>query len=403
MSVISGLPRAFWVLFAGTLINRIGGFVLTFLAIYLTETRGLTAAQAGVVLSCYGAGAIAAALTGGVLADRLGRRPTLVAALVLGGASMLLLGFAESLREIAVMTLITGLLYELYRPVVSAAVADLVSVDDRPRAYSLIYWAVNAGASVAPVLGGLIAARSYRALFVADAATTFTYGLIVWAALPETRPATVEAEPSGDTSGVGGRREGLRVVWNDRRFVATCALMTVLCIIFFQSFTTLPLAVRARGISPSGFGALIAVNGVLIVFLQPFAGALIRGRSRFRVLSLAALLMGVGMGLNGLVDTVVLYGCAVAVWTLGEILYSPAASSLAADLAPIELRGRYQGILSMSFSLGFLLAPLIGGWASAAFGFAVVWTASLAAGIVTAVGFVVLDSIDHRAASRGAQ
>src|SRR4029453_8830315 len=57
-----GLPRAFWVLFAGTLVNRVGGFVLVFLAIYLTEVRGLTLTQAGAMLSIYGLGAIAGAL-----------------------------------------------------------------------------------------------------------------------------------------------------------------------------------------------------------------------------------------------------------------------------------------------------------------------------------------------------
>jgi MFS family permease len=382
-SVTAGFPRAFWVLFVGTLINRIGGFVLTFLAIYLTEVRSLSIGQTGAIVSCYGVGAIGAALTGGILADRIGRRPTLVGALMLGGAAMLLLGFARSLPEIAVMAALTGLLYELYRPVVSATVADLVAPEDRPRAYSLIYWAVNAGASVAPLIGGLIAARSYHALFVGDAATTFMYGLIVWKALPETRPA--QHAHAGDKPPAG-----LRIVWRDRRFMVTCVLLTALCVIFFQSFTVLPLDVRAHGISTAGFGVLMAVNGVLIVLLQPFAGGVIRGRSRFRVLALAALLIGTGVGLNALAGTLPWYACAVVVWTLGEILYSPAGSSLAADLAPIELRGRYQGVLSMSFSAGFFLAPLVGGWAAGAFGFPIVWTASLAAGIVTAVGFLVL-------------
>ena len=88
----------------------------------------------------------------------------------------------------------TGLLYEMYRPVVSATVADLVRAADRPRAYGLIYWAVNVGASVASLLGGLIATRSYRALFVADAATTVLFGVILWAALPETRPPRSSAQ-----------------------------------------------------------------------------------------------------------------------------------------------------------------------------------------------------------------
>ena len=73
------LPRPFWVLFAGTLVNRVGGFVLIFLAIYLTEERGLNPAQAGAVVAAYGIGAIGAGPIGGALSDRIGRRPTLVA------------------------------------------------------------------------------------------------------------------------------------------------------------------------------------------------------------------------------------------------------------------------------------------------------------------------------------
>src|SRR4051812_50204881 len=53
-----GLPPPFWVLFTGTLVNRVGGFVLVFLAIYLTEVRGLSAAQAGTVISAYGLGGV---------------------------------------------------------------------------------------------------------------------------------------------------------------------------------------------------------------------------------------------------------------------------------------------------------------------------------------------------------
>lgn len=184
---VRGLPRPFWVLLTGTLVNRIGGFVLVFLAIYLTEVRGLTSAEAGAIVSACGLGALAGGPLGGAVSDRIGRRPTLVASLVGGGASMLVLGLVTHTTSITVAALVTGLLYEMYRPVVSATVADVVMSEDRPRAYGLIYWAVNVGASIAPLLGGFIAARSYPALFAVDGATTALYGVILWAALPETR------------------------------------------------------------------------------------------------------------------------------------------------------------------------------------------------------------------------
>ena len=71
-----GLPRMFWVLWAGTLINRLGAFVLIFLAIYLTRARGFSQREAGLILGFGGAGGAAGTICGGVLADRWGRRPT---------------------------------------------------------------------------------------------------------------------------------------------------------------------------------------------------------------------------------------------------------------------------------------------------------------------------------------
>jgi MFS family permease len=108
---LSGLPRPFWVLFAGTLVNRVGGFALMFLAIYLTEERGLTAAQAGAVVAAYGIGAIGAGPIGGALSDRFGRRPTLVASLIGGGASMFGLGLMTRTTMITAAAIVTGLLY----------------------------------------------------------------------------------------------------------------------------------------------------------------------------------------------------------------------------------------------------------------------------------------------------
>jgi ABC-type dipeptide/oligopeptide/nickel transport system permease subunit len=79
---LAGLPRTYWILWTGALINRLGGFVMPLLALYLTGERGLSVEQAGLVVSLYGAGALLSGPVGGALADRWGRRSTLVLALV---------------------------------------------------------------------------------------------------------------------------------------------------------------------------------------------------------------------------------------------------------------------------------------------------------------------------------
>jgi MFS family permease len=289
------LPRPFWVLFAGTFVNRVGGFVLIFLAIYLTEARRLTPAQAGAVIAAYGIGAIGAGPIGGALADRIGRRPTLVASLIGGGVSMFVLGLMTHTTTITAVAIATGLLYEMYRPVVSATVADIVSAEARPRACGLMYWAVNLSASVAALLGGVLAAHSYRVLFAVDAITTAMFGVVLWAALPETRPAA-PADDSADSGAV-------HAILHDRLFLTVCLLTLGFCLVFFQAFVGLPIDMRAHGISTSEFGGLMAINGILIVVLQPFVGELIRDRSRPLVLALASLVLGVGFGLNAWMGT----------------------------------------------------------------------------------------------------
>ena len=71
-----GLPRTFWYLWSGILLNRLGGFVVLFLSLYLTAQRGLSLALAGAVVGTYGVGGMVGTLLGGVLADRWGRRRT---------------------------------------------------------------------------------------------------------------------------------------------------------------------------------------------------------------------------------------------------------------------------------------------------------------------------------------
>ena len=91
------LPRTYWYLFLGTLVNRLGSFVLPFLTLYLTGQRGITPSVAALVVSCFGAGSFLAQLTGGELTDRLGRRPVMLVSFLAAPAAMLTLGFPRGL------------------------------------------------------------------------------------------------------------------------------------------------------------------------------------------------------------------------------------------------------------------------------------------------------------------
>src|SRR5215472_14281157 len=203
---VGGLPRPFWVLWSGTLINRIGYMVEPFLAYYLTGVRGLSLATTGAILAVSGAGSIVSQLVSGSLSDRIGCRAVLTLGMLANAAALIGLGYSRGLVPITAATLLFGLTIDMYRPASSAPVAELVPPTERPRAYGLLFWAVNLGFSVAMVLGGMLARAGFLWLFWADAVTCAIFGLIVWRWAPDSRPEPIKS---------AGRQDGFGKVLRD--------------------------------------------------------------------------------------------------------------------------------------------------------------------------------------------
>lgn len=374
------LPRAFWFLWSATLVSRLGGFLFTFLAVYLTRQRGFSVAAAGAVVSLHGVGSLLAGPIGGWLTDTVGRRSTLLLSCVLGAASMIQLGAADSPLHIAMSTLLLGLFSDLGRPATQAAVADLVAPHARQRAYSLMFWAVNLGYAGAAVLAGQLAGVNYWLLFGGDAFATLLCGLIVFLAVPETRPAL---SPSPDTGAV--RRADPFLPYRDGVFLLVILSQLLVGFVYCQARVTLPLDLVGRGVPLPEFGRLIALNGVLIVVLQPLAGRVVTRYRRDLVLALGTLLVGVGFGMTALPGGTPLFATSIAVWTLGEIIFSPVASTVVADLAPPHARGAYQGAYQMTWGAAALSATAVGSAVMQRLGSGALWGLCTALGVLSAI------------------
>lgn len=384
---LGGLPSAFWWLWGGTLANRLGNFVHPFLALFLTQSRGYSVVDSGLVLTSFGLGAAVSQPVGGALADQIGRRATMVLSLTTAAAALMAVGLARSLPALCLAVGVYGLCLDLYRPAVQAAVADLVPDVDRPRAYGLNFWAVNLGFSIAVPLGGVLADRGYWTLFLLDAATSLVFAGLILRRVPETRPAPVNGAPAGRLS----------EVLADRLLLALVGCVVLHDTIYRQAMTTLPLVVEADGLGSSGYGFALGLNGVLIVALQPLLlGVLSRAR-RDRLLLLASLLQGGGFALHGLASTVPEHMGAVAVWTVGEVLQAGLLASVVASLAPARLRGRYMGVFGGAFGIAAFVAPLAGTQLLFRGGESALSAASLVGGIVAGIG---LARVSRRATAR---
>jgi MFS family permease len=367
------LPRAAWFVYAGTFLNRFGTFVLVFLALYLTK-HGFTAAQAGFAVGAYGAGALAAALLGGSLADSLGRRRTIAVSMFGSAAAMLGLSQAGSLALIVPLTVAAGLTAELYRPAASALLADIVPEEQRVAAFGVYRFAINLGFAFGPATAGLLADRSFFLVFLCDALTSVAYGTIALLFLPEGTHERVADEPRG---------AGLRTILADGPFLVFLFASLGIAFVYQQANVALPLHVHASGLSNATYGALLSLNGVLIVLLELPLIAFTQHRPPVRTIALGQVLVGVGFWLTGFAHAVPALAATIVLWTLGEMIGAPPAGAYVAGLAPAHMRGRYNGAWSLMWALGLVLGPTVGGLLFQ-HGESLLWTVCLGLGVVSA-------------------
>jgi MFS family permease len=375
-----GLPRSFWVIWWGLLVNRLASFVFAFLSIYLVRDRGFRPAEAGGVLALYGVGSTVAGPLGGLLADWIGRRATMACGLLLGATSVGALAFARAPQVLALLAFLIAATGDIYRPAMGAAVADLVSPADRPRAYALVHWAVNLGLSVGLMLGGLVAQRSLVALFLADAGTSIAAAVVVLLGLPETRPpAAVHASAL----------RGLAAPLTDGPFVSFLGLYLVGLLVFAQWQLGLPVDMAAHGFGPGAFALLMSLNCAGVVVLQPLLAPRLRRFDAAGLLAVSTALFGLGYGANAIGGRVWAYAAGTALWTLGEVVGFPVASAMVADLAPPALRGRYQGAFAMVWGVALSISPLAAGETLQRFGARVLWLACLAVALLASAGHLL--------------
>ncbi|MFD0315832.1 MDR family MFS transporter [Streptomyces flavalbus] len=382
---VSGLPREFWWLWTSTLVNRLGAFVATFMALYLTLDRGYSASYAGLVAALHGLGGVVASLGAGVLTDRLGRRPTLLVAQTSTAVSVAALGFVQDPVSIAGVAFLVGAASSASRPAVQAMMADIVRPEDRVRAFSLNYWAINLGFAVSAMGAGFIAESSYLAGFLIEAAMTLACAVLIFLKLPESRPERAAKAAGDDAPPVG-----LGTVLRDGRFMGVVGLSFLVALIFQQGSVALPVAMGQAGFSSADYGMAIAVNGVLIVALQIPVTRLIEHRDPRRLLVVSSLLAGYGFGLTAFAGSVGVIALTVCVWTLAEIVNAPTQTGLVVRLSPVHGRGRYQGMYTMSWSVAALVAPLMSGFVIDRYGAEWLWGLSAVIGTVAGVGYATL-------------
>ncbi|MBD3870882.1 MAG: MFS transporter [Acidobacteria bacterium] len=379
----AGLPREIWLLAGALLVNRAGTMVLPFLSLYLTRDLELTAADAGLVIGCFGLGSMAGSFIGGWLSDRVDPVRVQQVSLIASGFGFLTFTQLESFAALAGGVLVLAAISDAFRPALMAAVAHRSSPEIRARAFALIRLAANLGMAIGPAAAGLLAVYGWVWIFVGDAVTCWAAAAMLLATIRSDAP--VGAADRGQAKG----RDG--TPWQDLPFLGFMLLLVVLGMAFFQVWSTAPLYLRSfYGLTERSIGLLLALNALIIVLTEMLLIRAVENLDRMRIVGLGAFLVCGGLAILPFGPGWMTAVGFMVVLTVGEMLSMPITNAVVAERAGAGSVGRYMGVYTLAFSTAFVLGPIVGTAIYQAFGPQTLWYGTGAVGVVLAIAFAAL-------------
>jgi len=323
-------------------VNQLGAFALSFLAVALVDVYGASLVTAGWVLALFGLATVPSRLVGGRLADRIGRRPTIVLGLLGCSVSLLVIALSPGVGGAGVGAALLGLAFEIYEPPSQALLAEMVAPERRPQAFGLLGAALAAAGVGAGIIAVLLGGVSLRLLFVADSVTCVAAAALIgmWVhEPPAARPAASGGNP-----------------WRDGRLLVMLGVGTGVALAWNFSVTALPLTVAARGLGPAETGWLLAVAAAVTIVGQRF----LRGAAArpFVLMTAGLIIVAAGFAVVAFADAIVLLCLGAATVALGQVFLLGPPYALVAGLADDGSRAGYLAAYGTSWGIAQTLGPL---------------------------------------------
>lgn len=354
-------------------VNTMGlSLAMTFLGIYIVNTRGYPAWLYGLVMLCANLCQSLSNAWAGSLSDRIGRRPLITGSLFIRSVFIAALGaqiaFDAPLWSLALNMVVSSALRGCFEPVAYALVADVVTPEQRISAFGLQRMGINLGWAVGPAIGGsLTLVISYGTVFYVAAVGMVIAGVVTLFVVDPvtTRPSRQNLGANAAKPPAGDMRGALAAAWRSSRMRLLLAATFLAALLQTQMFSTFSIYMTGEiGLREAEVGLLYTINGIGVLCLQLPAVALVRRLGIATVLPWASLLDALGFALIGLAS--VSFGMpagviAIVTITSAEVMLAPAHQTAIAEVADPSQRGRAFGVVGFAQMIGIAVAPTIGG------------------------------------------
>lgn len=353
----------------GVALSAIGsGLTFPLLVVYLGQVRGLGSTVAGLVVAYTAVGSLIVFPVVGWAADRLGPKPVLITGLLMQATGVALYATVDSTVRAFLVTTLVALGGAMVWPSQAALLGRVSDPEQRERVFGIQFMLLNLGLGIGGIAAALMVSitevQTFQLLYLVDACTFLLYVLVLLVFLRHVGVGPVRRE--GEVHADAG---GYREVLTDRLLRRVVIMAVVLLMSGYGALEVgMPIVITViNGFDIKWVGAEFAINTFTIVIAQLLVLRLIKGRSRTYVIlgvcalwALSWLMTGSSMLTSSTAALALLMG-ASAVFALGETLWAPVAPALVNDLAPAHLRGRYNSMMGLVWSVSGIAGPGLAG------------------------------------------
>lgn len=382
---IQEYPNQFWLIsFLMMLAWLFFSLIWSYLLLYISQQMGQPLSSVSWLMTLNAIVGIGASFLGGTVADRFGRKGVMVLSLLITGVGWFFYRAAGTLPAFALLTIITGATTPLYRLTADAMVADLVPVEKRLDAYSILRMGNNLGVAIGPVVGGFLVSLSYFIAFSVMGIGFVVIGLLVFVLVRESR-----SWKSGEKQTPRVTEGGYLMVLKDVVFMRVIGAYTLnrIC----TSILWMMLAAYTSqnfGLSESRYGFIPATNAVMVILLQLHVTRRINYYRPQAAMSAGALIYAISIFSVSFGTGFWWFWLCMVGATIGEMILVPTTTTFTSRLAPPDMRARYMSLYTLTWTIGTGLGPLLAGFASELFSPRAMWYAAGLAGFAAFLIFL---------------
>lgn len=342
--------------------------IFPFMAIYFSNNLGLVWASS--ILTLTTIVSIILSMYGGSFADRFGRKKVMVSGYLIQTTSFIIIALAnspwfESVWLTFIMFFLLSTTSRFVDPASEALLIDVSSEEEQPSIYRFIYWSTNLAFAIGIILGGLFFKNHKFELFLGFAALSiFTFLLILGWIEDQYVP---KKAAKGERGIISCLVIDYAKVLKDSHFMVLCISTLLILSLEFQLYGF--IAVRLNediqasifGITidgPKMLSVLIITNTMIVIFASHIIGKKAQKCNINTALFIGLFMYVIGYSFLAWNDRIVVLIVAIAVATVGELLFQPIRSTYVAQLAHKDIRASYLAVSGLAMDAGQILASL---------------------------------------------